>query len=226
MFFDAPEEGVQSERLQKIFQLMGTHQFDAAEVELKKGIEEAEKAQDKTMEALFYSTLGVLFKLKKDYKTSWRHYEKAEKLLPEDPSLKLISARLLVEVFGQFDLAIKKAQKVLKIAKNDWTLLHQAQSTLGLAYLKKGDKKKAITALTRAMEGDFEGMANAGSIDFKLLEALLRKNLAFEECRTYITKALTFANRTGEFKEAQIFTRLLNLFPSPQEENKFIPPEG
>src|SRR5262245_21620304 len=225
MFFDAPEEGVQSDRLQKAIQLMGGRHFDEAEVELKKGIEESEKLNDRTMEALFHSTLGVLYKLKQDYKTSWRHYEKAEKLLPEDPSLKLISARLLVEVFGQFDLAIKKAQKVLKIAKDDWTLLHQAQATLGLAYLKKGDKKKAITALTRAMEGDFEGMANAGSIDFKLLEALLRKNLAFEECRAYIAKALAFAHRTGEFKEIQIFTRLLELFPSPEEKNKFLSSE-
>jgi len=221
--FDEEEDAGPPEKLKKAVQLMETLKFDEAETELKKGIAESESKGDKTMEALFHSSLGILYKLKKDYKTAWRHYEKAEKLMPEDPALKLVSARLLVDVFGQNDLAITKAKKVLQIAKDDWSFCHQAQATLGLAYLKKGDKKKAIVALTRAMEGDFEGMPSAASIDFKLLEALMRKNLGLQECYAYLSKALAFAKITGEEKQIHIFSQLLSVFPTdtPPAETPF-----
>lgn len=213
------EQPIQSSRLKKAIELMAAHDFDSAEKELRSGISESGSAQDKVLEALFHSTLGILFKLKKDYKEAWRCYERAEKLLPHDPALKLVSARLLVEVFGQCDLAIQKAKKVLKIARNDWTFCHQAQATLGLAYLKKGDRRKAVTALERAMEGDFEGMISAGNIDFKLLEGLIRKNAGLPQCRSYIEKAIAFAQKTGEQRELNIFQQLITLFPplSPED---------
>ena len=194
---------------------MSARNFDAAEAELNAGAAESAEAQDKVMEALFYSTLGVLYKLKKDFKTAWRFYDKAEKILPEDPALKLISARLLVEVFGQLDTAIKKAEKVLKIAKYDRPFVHQAYATLGLAYLKKGDKKRALECLNEAMAENFEGIISAGNIDLKLLEALARKNLGREESRNYLEKALAFAKKTGEERPQQMFMQLLQHFPSP-----------
>ncbi len=217
------EQPIQSSRLKKAIELMAAHDFDSAEKELRSGISESGAAQDKVLEALFHSTLGILFKLKKDYKEAWRCYERAEKLLPHDPALKLVSARLLVEVFGQCDLAIQKAKKVLKIARNDWTFCHQAQATLGLAYLKKGDRRKAVTALERAMEGDFEGMISAGNIDFKLLEGLIRKNAGLPQCRAYLEKAIAFAQKTGEQRELNIFQQLITLFPPLPPENPPAP---
>lgn len=211
---------LRSVRLQKAIDLLSAQQFDAAEEELKGGIEEALEIKDKAMEALFYSTLGLLYKLKKDFKTAWRHYEKAEKLLPEDPALKLISSRLLIDIFCQYDTAIKKVQKVLKIVKGDWVFCHQAQITLGLAHLKKGDKKKALKHLVTAMEGDFEGMLSAGNIDFKLLEALLKKETGYEEGKTYLEKALAFAQKTKEEKYILLIQKLLENFPAPKNLDK------
>jgi predicted Zn-dependent protease len=209
----ALNQPIQSEKLQKAFNLMAAKKLDAAEAELNEGITESEKAKDKVMEALFCSTLGILYKLKNESRKAWRQYHKAEKLLPHEPSLKLISARLLIETFHQYDTAIKKAQKVLKTAKHDRPFSHHAQTTLGLAYLKKGDKNRALKCLSEAMEGDFEGMISAANIDLKLLEALLIKKTGYEECRAYLEKALSFAKKMGEENNAKVIAWLLENFP-------------
>ncbi|MFO1518053.1 MAG: hypothetical protein U1F57_00080 [bacterium] len=209
----ALDEPIRSARLEKAMERISARDFDKAEVELNAGLQEAEKSKDPVMEALFYSTLGVLYKLKKDYKGAWRFYDKAEKILPNDPALKLISARLLVDVFGQYDTAIKKAEKVLKLAQYDHPFSHQAHVTLGLAFLKKGQKKKAVDCLKKSMKDDFEGMISAGNIDLKLLEALLQKKLGEEECRTYLEKAFQFAQKTGEPKPMEQLALLLKHFP-------------
>lgn len=201
-------------RFKKALDLLSAKNYDAAESEIKGAIEEAHEGGDVLSEGLLYSTLGLLFKLKADYKAAWKHYEKAEKLLPEDPAIKLISARLLVEVFGQHDTAILKAQKVLKNTPKDGAYAHQAHATLGLAYLKKGDKKKAQAELLSAMAHDFENVGSAANIDFKLLEALMRKGLAREDCYAYLKKALAYAQKKGETKYVSLVSKMIEGFPS------------
>ncbi len=203
-------EPVQNEYLTRAFELMSEKDFESAELELNHGLDEAQLEEDKVLTALFYSTLGVLYKIKKQFPKAWKFYEKAEKLLPDDPSLKLISARLLIEVFGQFDPAIRRCQKVIDLSPKDPPFLHQAEMAMGLAYLKKGERSKALEFLQRGMENDFAGLVSAGNIDMKLLEALLKKNLAAEECKIYLEKALAFATKTGELAYIQRFQKLLN----------------
>src|SRR3989338_10057724 len=101
------------------------------------------KTDDESAIALYHSVLGVLFKLQGEYKTAWKHYERAEKLLPNDPALKIISARLLIDQFSECDQAIKKAKKVLRLFPDHPVFAHQAYTTLGLAFVKKGDRAKA-----------------------------------------------------------------------------------
>jgi len=210
-------EKVKSERLYRAFDLMAAKDFSAAETELNAGLSEAEAQSDNVLSALFYSTLGVLFKIKKEFPKAWKFYEKAEKLLPEDPALKLISARLLIDVFGQFDTAIRRCQKVVEISKSDPPFLHQAYVTMGLAYLKKGERVKAVQALVDAMEDDFAGLASAGNIDLKLLEALLRKKTGLEECKSYLVKAELFARSKNEEKYVELMRRLIDSFPADEE---------
>ncbi len=207
-------------RLQKALDLISAKDYESAELEIKSAIEEAEQKKDILSEGLLYSTLGLLFKLQKDFKTAWKHYEKAEKLLPDDPAIKLISARLLVEIFGQYDSALKKADKVLKIAPHEGVFAHQAHITKGLVYLKKGDKKKAQEELQLSMAHDFENLGSVGNIDFKLIEALLKKQTALEDCFAYLKKALAFAQKTEEKKYIQLIQRLIEGFP--KEKNNSI----
>lgn len=206
-------EKVGSERLYKAFELMAAKNLESAEQELNEGLDEALGKEDNVLSALFYSTLGVLYKIKKDFQKAWKFYEKAEKLLPEDPALKLISARLLIDVFGQYDTAIRRCKKVLEIARSDPPFLHQAHATMGLAQLKTGQRQAAIEHLVSAMENDFEGLMSASNIDMKLVEALLRKKLAIPECFAYLQKALEFAKATEEAKFIDLYSRLLEAFP-------------
>jgi len=205
---------VHSDRLYKAFDLMALKDFQGAENELNAGLTEAEAQEDRVLTALFYSTLGVLYKVKKEFAKAWKFYEKAEKLMPEDPALKLISARLLIDVFGQFDTAIRRCQKVLEISRSDPPFIHQAQTTMGQAYLKKGERAKAVQSLVDAMEDDFGGLVSAANIDLKLLEGLLLKKSGLNECRTYLDKALVFANQKKEEKFVELFRRLIDAFPA------------
>jgi tetratricopeptide (TPR) repeat protein len=207
------QEKVENERLYKAFDFMAAKNLEAAETELNAGLDEALSRKDNVLSALFYSSLGVLFKIRKDFQKAWKYYEKAEKLLPEDPALKLISARLLIDVFGQYDTAIRRCKKVLEISRSDPPFLHQANATMGLAYLKSGQRQQAIEALVAGMDSDFEGLMSASNIDMKLPEALLRKKAGVAECFIYLQKALQFAKQTGEDKFVDLYSRLLESFP-------------
>ncbi|MBI4126896.1 MAG: hypothetical protein HY465_05320, partial [Deltaproteobacteria bacterium] len=121
----------------RAFELMKAKQYAETEKLL---VNNLARTEDETAIALYHSTLGVLFKLQGEYRTAWKHYERAEKLLPKDPALKIISARLLIDQFNEYDQAIKKAKKVLSLIPDNPVFAHQAHITMGLAYVKKGQK--------------------------------------------------------------------------------------
>lgn len=189
----------------RAFELIATKQPEEAE---KLVLHHLSKTEDGTAIALYHSVLGVMCKKRGDYKEAWKHYSRAEKLLPNDPSLKLISARLLLEPFAEFRQAIKKAEKVLQLIPHNPVFVHQAHVTMGLAYLKKGDRKKAIQELQHAIVNDFHGFITAQNIDFHLMEALWKKNWGREECKVFVDKALLFAQSTGEAKYIQLYTNI------------------
>jgi tetratricopeptide (TPR) repeat protein len=194
------------------FQLMKEKKFEEAEKCLNDELQRLGETGEDTERALLYSTLGIMEKYKGNQKAAWRHYEKSEKLMPDDPALKIISARLLIENFAQYDTAIKKMKKVLKIAKGVPSFEHQAITTMGLAYLKKGDKKKATKMLEEAMANDFSGIASAENIDFNFVEALLHRNVERDKCKEYTKRALNLAKLTKEKKPIEFMTRLLDSF--------------
>lgn len=191
------------------FSLMKSKQYDDAEKLLTGNLA---KTEEKINSALYHSALGVLYKMKGDFKTAWRHYERAEKLLPEDPALKIIVARLLIEQFKEYGGAIRRANKVLKILPDNPVFVHQAYITLGLAYCGKGEKKKAIEALEKSEGNNFVGFITAKNIDFQLVEALLKKGLGLEACRNFLTKALAFAQSRKEQSFEDSFKKMLGAF--------------
>lgn len=193
----------------RAFELMAAKQFQDAEKLLSSNMS---RSDDDTAIALYHSTLGVLFKMQGEYKTAWKHYERAEKLLPNDPALKIISARLLVEQFAEYSQAIKKAKKVLEVIPNNPVFVHQAHITMGLAYCKKGDKKRAIEMLSSSVVDDFRNFVTAKNIDFELVEMLLRKKWGVEECRDFLVKARDFASFTREGQFIELFEKMLSAF--------------
>ncbi len=197
---------------QEIYQAFGKmkeRDFVGAEKILQEGLKKLPPQSNSTQEALYFSTLGVLHKLKGEPKEAWRCYEKAEKLLPDDPALKLIMAKFLIDQFAQYDTAIKKAQQALKFARGSPSFEHQAHATLALAHLKKGNKKEATRMLDLAMVDDFAQIITSQNINCDILEAFLARNLEREKCQHYIEKALQLAITKKEQKQIEFFTKLL-----------------
>lgn len=198
-----------SEVCHRAFELMAAKQFGDAERLLAGNMS---KTDDNTSIALYHSTLGILYKMQGEFKTAWRHYQRAERLLPNDPALKIISARLLIEQFAEYDQAIRKAKKVLELAKDNPAFVHQAHITMGLAWTRRGSRKKAQDMLVKAIGEDFAGLITAQNIDLNLLEMLLRKGWVTDECRSFLEKALEFARSTGEEKFVSLYTTMLNAY--------------
>ncbi|MCB1214714.1 MAG: hypothetical protein KDK66_04480 [Deltaproteobacteria bacterium] len=191
---------------------MAAQDHEAAEVYFQKGLKEAQEAGDAHLEALFYSTLGMLSRQLKDFRQASKYYDKAEKLLPEEPSLKIISARLLIDVFGQYETAIKRCQKVLDLPNINANFRHHARSTMGMAYLKDGQKEKALECFQETFEKDLDELVSAGQMDLMLLEMLVQRKVGIEQCGAYLEEGIKKARDHQEESVAALFKKLHDAF--------------
>lgn len=193
----------------RAFELMKAKQYDDAEKLLAGNMS---RTDDDAAIALYHSVMGVLFKLQGEYKTAWKHYERAEKLLPKDPALKIISARLLIDQFAEYGQAIKRAKKVLELIPGNPVFAHQAYTTMGLASCRKGDRRKAVEMLEASAGDGFQGFVSARNIDFELVEALLKRGWGVPTCRAFLVKAKAFAEATQEGAYIDLLDRMLASF--------------
>jgi tetratricopeptide (TPR) repeat protein len=193
----------------RAFELIATKQYGDAEKLLASNMA---RTDDDASIALYHSVMGVLFKVQGEYKIAWRHYQRAEKLLPDDPALKIISARLLISEFAEYRQAIKKAKKVLATIPGNPVFAHQAYTTMGLAFCGKGQRKKAVSMLETSWGEDFQGFVSAKNVDFELVEALVRRGWGLDSCRSFLAKAVDFATKTGEENYHSLFKRMLTAF--------------
>ena len=199
-----------SVEIYEAFRLLKAKDLAGAEAALQRGLAHCTSPAE---EALVISSQGVLAKSKGDFREAWKCYEKAEKLLPDDPALKIILAKLLIERFAQYDTAIKKLKSVLKLAKGSPSFEHQAHAAMAVAYLRKGEKKKSIEMMERAIGENFDKIRSAKNINLEVVEAFLARNFEVERCRTYLTKALTLAQLRREDKSVAFLTKLLASLP-------------
>ncbi|HBF13252.1 MAG TPA: hypothetical protein DDW49_07695 [Deltaproteobacteria bacterium] len=204
---------IESKTLFRVFEFLKLRKFDEAQKLLEQGIKEAEKNQDDLLAGLFYSAYGVFFRLQKEFRKAWKSYEKAEKLVPADPSLKIISARLLLDFFGQYDIVLRKMDKVLGLAKDDFVFVHMAHTIKGMAFLKKGNKAKALESLKLSMGDHFNGLKNMADMQFDLVNELIKKKWGLDETRLYLKEALFFSKKAGDIKSQKIIWKFLEHFP-------------
>lgn len=94
--------------LRVCFQWIHAKRYDEAQRKLEDKIKIAQNQNDKDAEGVLLSILGMLFKVKREVKTAYKYYQQAEKCLPDDMSLKMINAKLLVDEFHQYDTALRK----------------------------------------------------------------------------------------------------------------------
>ena len=162
--------------------------------------------------AVLYSTLAMIQKKQGKLDQAWTTYQLAEQAAPDDPVLKVITARFLLNERRQYDQAIKRARLILKEAKDVPSLSHQAYTIIGLAYFRKGQQKKALEMLETAMSNNFSGMVSAENIDFNLVEALVREQTALAQCQAYLRAACNLARQQREYKALTVFQKVLDSF--------------
>jgi tetratricopeptide (TPR) repeat protein len=199
--------------LYQSFRLMKQKDFDGALNCLNKGLKKPEVQSDPTLQGLYFSALGVLYKLKSDYKKSYKFYQQAEKLLPDEGSLKIITAHLLIEEFAQYDTAIKKLDKILQMDAGDPAMVHHAKAAQGLAYLGMGKKDRAKAILGELIASDFVPLRSGANLDFKLVAACLQKSLEPLLCRSYLEKALAFVTQKKEAVYMRVIQDLISRLP-------------
>lgn len=194
------------------FRLMKRKDFEGAEARIMAGLKVARQMGQKNLEGIYFSAFGVLYKLKKDYKKSYKYYQQAEKLLPDDHSLKVITAVLLVEEFAQYDTAIRKLDKVIEASANDPAMLHHAKAVQGLAYFLMGKKDQAALCLDFLLAQDFMALRSAANLDFKMVEAFIKKGFELDKCKNYLNKALQLAKKKNEKVYLAVIETLLEIF--------------
>ncbi len=198
----------------RAFELIREKQYDAAEKLLGHWLN---KTEETVARALFHSAYGVLEKARGQYKAALRHYERAEKLLPDDPAIKLVTAQLLIDVFRETDRAIRKCRQAETLLPQNPVLRHHARTLEGMAYATRGERRKATDCLVRSLEGEFAGFLTCDNINFLLLETFVKKDWEPALCRRFFSLALVLAKQHQEDVWTTRLTKMLEAMPlAPQ----------
>lgn len=204
-----PDAPIEDRDLYLSFRLMKAKDYDGAEEHLKCGLNKAKENQNQALEGVYLSSLGVLEKLRKDYKKSYQYYQKAEKRLPDDHSLKIITASLLIYEFHQFETALRKLDKITSDANCDPSVWHHAKSLIAIASFLSGQKKKATEILKDVINQDFNQLRSASNLNYKVPEFFLQKNFETELCQSFLNKALQLAKSKNETVYQSVISDLL-----------------
>jgi tetratricopeptide (TPR) repeat protein len=199
---------INDQNLYQAFRKMQSKEFDAAESLLKEGLKTARLANDDAAEGLYFSAMGVLYKLKQDYKKAFKFYQQAEQLLKDDFSIKIIMATLLIEEFHQYDTALHKLDKVLA-QTSDPAVIHHARSLRAMAYFLMNKKDQAKENFDFLLAEDFTVLRLATNINFKVVELFIKKGFLPTECKTFLQKALALAQSKKEKVYEKIIQGLL-----------------
>lgn len=214
----SPEPAINEADLYLSFRLMKSGDLEGAETRLRAGMEKARAQGNAASEGLYLSAEGLLHKLRQDYKESYKCYQRAEKLLPDDSSLKIITAALLIDEFKQYDTALRKLKKVLDTEPFDPAAWHHARVLSGIAHLAAGQKAEAKADMEAVLARDFAELRSASNVNFKLTEFFVAKDFEPKLCLAFLEKALALAQAKNEAPYVKIvgemISRLKKLIPA------------
>lgn len=206
---NAPEAAVNEADLYLSFRLMKSGDLEGAKTRIEAGLEKARSQNDAASEGLYLSAEGLLHKLRQDYKESYKCYQQAEKLLPDDSSLKIITAALLIDEFKQYDTALRKLKKVLETAPFDPAAWHHARALTGIAHLASGKKAEAKSDMEAILARDFSELRSAANVNFKLTEFFVAKDFEPKLSLVFLEKALALAQARHEAVYVKIVTEMI-----------------
>lgn len=178
------------------------------------------KTEDPVAVGLFHSTLGVLEKARGDFKASLTHYQRAEKLLSEEPSLKLITARLLIDEMKDYAGAIKRCTQAMKLVPGHPVIAHHAKTLIGLARVGQGKRRSAQRMLEESIVDKFTNFVTARNIDFHLVEECVRREWCLDICKNFLQYARSFAESRHESTFVRSIDKILVAMEDLGKSNK------
>lgn len=199
-------------KIKLCFQLIHNKKFSDAQHLIADQIAEAKLEQNPEKEGIYYTVMGVLLRAQKQIKPAYKFYQKAEKCLPDDFSIKLLNARFLIDEFHQYETALRKLDKILQQVDDDIVLQHQAKALKSIAAFQLGKKKMAEDLLQDLVAEDFTQFKTATNLDFKACEFFLKKNFAKDLCLAYLKKSLDLAKSARETPLVKVLQQLLDIF--------------
>lgn len=195
--------------LYQAFAKMKQQEFDEAQALLETGYDRAVQSDNQPVQGVYLSAQGLLLKLKGDFKKAYKIYQQAEKLLKDDPSIKIITATLLIDQFKQFDTAVKKLDKVLQ-NQPDPGVEHHALSLKARALHGLGKKKLAKECFEKLVAMDFDHLGFAANLDFQTAQFFVGKAFETDLVKDYLKKSLALAQEKNEKALSVVIKTLLD----------------
>lgn len=190
-------QALDEKELYLAFSKMKQNEYQEAQDLLEKGYDRAVESDNQPVQGVYLSAQGLLLKLQGDFKKAYKIYQKAEKLLKDDPSIKIITATLLIDQFKQFDTAVIKLDKVLA-SEPDPGVKHHALSLKARALFGLGKKKQAKECFEDLLTLNFESLGFAANLDFQTAQFFVGKAFETDLVKDYLKKSLTLAQEKNE----------------------------
>lgn len=153
-------------------------------------------ARKKTDAAFLSNVLGSVLASENRADEALAAYDEAERYDPKDATLKLSTARHLLNAMGRPKKALRTLDAVIRQAsKSGSSTAHAAHALGGLAHLALNQRSRAVESLKAASVLAARKGVPSGACDLELVEALVSRGLATAECRRYLDDVLRKTER-------------------------------
>lgn len=214
------KESNSSKKLNSYFELVKEYYAvlsDSTVIVALKGIELAEKINDKPKVALFHNAIGMFYLQKTDYALALQHHLTSLKirenlLLKKEIAISMNNIGLVYQKIGNFEQSLNYFQKALEINKElkNKEGISLNLGNLSIIYSQQKDFEKAIMFAEKSLQEKRKlndsasisaTLSNIGNIYYEIQE--------FDNSLKYLSEALIISKKINDMKGVAI--RLINI---------------
>jgi serine phosphatase RsbU (regulator of sigma subunit)/Tfp pilus assembly protein PilF len=214
------KESNSSKKLNSYFELVKEYYAvlsDSTVIVALKGIELAEKINDKPKVALFHNAIGMFYLQKTDYALALQHHLTSLKirenlLLKKEIAISMNNIGLVYQKIGNFEQSLNYFQKALEINKElkNKEGISLNLGNLSIIYSEQKDFEKAILFAEKSLQEKRKlndsasisaTLSNIGNIYYEIQE--------FDNSLKYLSEALIISKKINDMKGVAI--RLINI---------------
>ncbi|MCC7332156.1 MAG: tetratricopeptide repeat protein [Flavobacteriales bacterium] len=218
--FEIKKESNSSKKLNSYFELVKEYYAvlsDSTVIVALKGIELAEKINDKPKVALFHNAIGMFYLQKTDYALALQHHLTSLKirenlLLKKEIAISINNIGLVYQKIGNFEQSLNYFQKALEINKElkNKEGISLNLGNLSIIYSQQKDFEKAIMFAEKSLQEKRKlndsasisaTLSNIGNIYYEIQE--------FDNSLKYLSEALIISKKINYMKGVAI--RLINI---------------